>query len=130
MARARALRRRRARLEAKQGAVIGRELAATGISARVALVDAAVDPSSPLFWRVFTDRVAARETIAPLRSEEAIRGIAMGVLRDDGHDLTGITLKVWWRPPVLVFKAVPAHELAVEAVAKAKERAPARFEQR
>lgn len=73
-----------------------------------------------MFWRVFTDRVAARETIAPLRTEEAIRNIALGVLRAEGHDLDGITLKVWWRPPVLVFKAVPAHELAVEAVERTR----------
>lgn len=109
-------RRERARLEAKEAVDFQRELAARGILARIAKVRAAVARDAPVFWHIIKRRIAARESVGDIKSLEEVREIAMSILRADGHDLDGIVLKVFWRPPVLAFEPVPSHENALVVV--------------
>jgi len=123
-------RRARARLEQKEFRDFRRSLDAD-LTARIAKVRAAVAPEAPVFWHVFKRRIAARETFRPLDSIETVRDVAMAVLREDGHDLTGIILKVFWEPPVLLFDPAPSAENAVAVVdqVRATDRGQARLRQ-
>lgn len=116
MSRERVKRRQRSRLEAKEVAQFHRALADRGIMDRIAKVRAAVAPASAMFWHILKGRIAAREMFRAIPSLEVVRELAMAVLREEGYDLTGIILKVAWRPPVLAFDPVPSHENALEVV--------------
>lgn len=114
--RARVKRRERARLEARQRKDFSRELGRRGFRGRLDAVNAGLAPDAPVFWRIFKERLKAAETFGPIRSLDAVRDLALAVLREDGHDLAGITLKVFWDPPALLFTAIPVHEVALEVV--------------
>jgi hypothetical protein len=109
-------RRARARLEGKEARDFQRALADRGLLARIDKVREAVAPQAPMFWMIIKQRIAARETFKAIRSLEQIRALAMEILRADGHDLTGIVLKVFWQPPVLAFDPVPSVENATAVV--------------
>lgn len=121
IARKRTVRRARQRLEDKEAGDFQRALEARGIMERIANVRAAVAPSSPMFWHVFKRRVAARETFRPIKDLEVVRDLAIAVLQEEGLDLTGIVIKVTWRPPVMAFDAVPTHENALTVVEEVRQ---------
>ena len=120
MNRPRVNRRARQRLDTAELRDVWRGLGKLGIADRIQRVNEAVAPTAPLFWHLFKLRVAAREGQAPIRSETDLRELAEAVLRENGHDLTGVVLKVGWRPPVLTFEAVSEHGVTRDVVLHVK----------
>jgi len=118
--RARTLRRQQARLQAREVAEVKRGLGARGIYDRCAVVNAAVAPGNPLFWRVYKDRVAAREMIVPITKAVEARDIAVKALEELGVDLTDVVLKAEWKPPQMVFQAIPSYEAAMAEVTEVR----------
>jgi hypothetical protein len=114
--RKRAARRARVRLEEKEARDFQRALADRGIMKRIDRVREAVAPGAPVFWYILKRRIAARESVGAIDSLDIVRDLAMAVLRQEGHDMSGIVLKVFWRPPVLAFDPVPEHTQALEVV--------------
>lgn len=121
MIRTRTERRRRAREEEKRLRAVQRELAAE--KARAVVVNRIIAPTAPLFWHVLKARIAARESLCALRDRNQIRDIALGILAEEGADMTGLVLKVEWYPPALELEAVPEHGTAVAAVERVDARA-------
>ena len=118
--RARTLRRQRQRVEARELSEVRRRLEARGIYARCAIVNAAVAPGYELFWRIYKERVRAREMIVSITKVVEARDITVKALEELGVDLTDISLKAEWQPPRMVFQAVPSYEAAVEAVTEVR----------
>ena len=118
--RARTIRRQRQRVEARELAEVRRRLDARGIYARCAVINAAVAPGYALFWRIYKDRVRAREMIVPITKVVEARDIAVKALEELGVDLTDVSLKAEWKPPRMVFQAVPSYEAAVESVTEVR----------
>jgi hypothetical protein len=114
--RARTLRRQRERRQAREVRDVKRDLAKRGIYDRCAAVNAVVAPGNRLFWRIYRERVAAREMIVPITKVVEARDIAVKALEELGVDLTDIALRADWQPPTMVFNAVPSYEVAMEAV--------------
>lgn len=113
--RPRTIRRQKARLEARELAEVKRRLAARGVYEKCAAVNAVVAPGNPVFWRAYKDRVAAREFLTPITKAVEARDIAVKVLGELGVDLDDVVLRATWKPPVMVFDAVPEYEMALAA---------------
>jgi hypothetical protein len=121
----RAQRRALKRLVDREIRQVVKTLASSGVYARISAVAAVVHPTagSQLFWHAFKSQIAARELLGPITTPEAVRDIAVKLLRDQhGIDLDGIVLKATiTRPgPQIFFEAVPAVELAHAALAEAR----------
>jgi hypothetical protein len=119
--RARTLRRQRRQLADREAKDLRGQLATTGVYERCARVNGFIGPGSAVFWKLYKGRVSAREFLSPITKVVEARDIAVKVLADLGVDLAGISLKATWRPPEMVFEAVPAYEVAMEAIAAVKE---------
>lgn len=130
--RARTLRRARARIGAREVAEVKAGLALRGVYERCAAVNAVVAPGNRLFWRIYKERVAARETFVPITKVVEARDIAVKALEELGVDLTEVTLRADWQPGTqrMVFEAIPSYEAAMEQVeaVKATERGKRRAE--
>jgi hypothetical protein len=135
--RKRTARRARARIDAKEVRDVWRVFADEGLAQRIAAVNAAIAPTAPWFWHVFKLRLAAREASAPVRDPEIVRQLAVAVLAEERHDLSGIVLRLTWRPGdngrgVLTFEAGSEIEHArgvvqtVQATDRGRARAAAR----
>jgi len=118
-------RRARQRLEQKDIRDVWRVFADQGLAERIRRANVAVAPESAFFWHAFKLRLAAREARSPVRTPEEVRDVAMAILAEEGLDLTGVVLKVTWRPDgsgrgQLFFEAGAEHEQAVDAVLKVR----------
>lgn len=119
--RPRTLRRQQERLQARELVAVKRRLADRGVYEKCARVNAIVAPGEAVFWKAYKDRVAARELLTPITKAVEARDIATKVLGELGVDLEGVALRATWRPPQMFFDAVPAYEVAMEAVTEVRE---------
>lgn len=101
---------------------VRRDLAKRGIYDRCNAVNAVVAPGNGAFWRIYRERVAAREMLVPITKVVEARDIAVKALEELGVDLTDVALRADWQPPRMVFDAVPSYEVAMEAVAARAEK--------